>query len=338
MWANNLKTFSVFAVVILHVTSGFIGGVDLSDPSYGNREWWAGNIYNSLTRWCVPLFVMISGYFLLNKSEPLLIFLKKRLRKILIPLTFWSIFFTLWTLLRFTIKGQISESHMIIVNAWLSGKPYYHLWYLFMIPFLYIITPPLRVLNNKLAKSEYFLLISFSFFLAISNVLFSNALTYFGNPPRAELFTNNFLMYIGYFCLGGYISKYNSELKINIDILIIILILSWGCTIFGSYFFSYKYFHSYLSINTVSASISLFLIIKKLANKNLKLDNVAKFSFGIYLIHPVFLDIFSVLGKDWFLNQLDIYTYIPLVSFLIFTLSYFSVLILSKINHLNRCI
>ncbi|HCI5633973.1 TPA: acyltransferase family protein, partial [Klebsiella variicola subsp. variicola] len=97
MWANNLRVFSAFAVVMLHVAAGFVGGIELSDLNYGNREWWAGNIYDSVTRWCVPLFVMISGYFLLNKDEPTSVFFKKRLNKILIPLIFWSVFFSFWT-------------------------------------------------------------------------------------------------------------------------------------------------------------------------------------------------------------------------------------------------
>jgi surface polysaccharide O-acyltransferase-like enzyme len=50
MWANNLRVFSAFAVVMLHVAVGFVGGIDLSDSSYGSRDWWAGNIYDSVTK------------------------------------------------------------------------------------------------------------------------------------------------------------------------------------------------------------------------------------------------------------------------------------------------
>lgn len=336
VWANNLKVFAAFAVVVLHVAAGFVGGIEVSDPLYGNYEWWAGNIYDSLTRWCVPLFVMISGYFLLNKEEPIQVFFRKRLNKILIPLIFWSLFFSFWTALKFGVKGELSDAPIAIVKGWVLGKPYFHLWYLFMIPFLYLITPALRIVFNKLSNNETLFLVLFCLSLAVLNTLSGNVLSYFGLSAKVTLFTNNFLSYIGYFCLGGYFSKY--ELKKRNSFAFTTLIVAWVVTIFGSYFFTYKYFYSYLSINTVIASIALFLLIKWHCNKDFRLSSISKLSLGIYLVHPVFLDAISFIGKDWFLSRLDVYMYIPLVSVIVFSLSYLSALLMSKIRFLDKCV
>lgn len=336
MWANNLRVFSAFAVVMLHVAAGFVGGIELSDLNYGNREWWAGNIYDSVTRWCVPLFVMISGYFLLNKDEPTSVFFKKRLNKILIPLIFWSVFFSFWTVLALTIKGELPSAPVVLAKAWVLGKPYFHLWYLFMIPFLYLVTPYLRMIFNRVSRNELLFLVCFSLSLSILNTLSGNILSYFEMSAKVTLFTNSFLMYIGYFCLGGYIAKYG--VKQRNSFAFVALVLAWSVTIVGSYFFTPKYFYSYLSINTVIASVALFLLIQWNCDRDFNLSGISKLSLGIYLVHPVFLDAVAFVGKDWLLSYMDVYLYIPLASVIVFGFSYLSAFCMSKMPVLNKCV
>ena len=336
MWANNLRVFAVFAVIVLHIASGFVGNIEMSEPDYGGYNWWAGNIFDSITRWCVPLFVMISGYFLLCKDEGNFIFFKKRIKKILIPLIFWSLIFSFWILFIAYIRGDIEEGYKEIVRGVALGRPYFHLWYLFMIPLLYIITPILRLCLSTWSKNEILFFILFSFFLAAINALFNNFSSNLSLKPEGILFTNIFLSYIGYYLLDGYINQF--QIKTNTKICITVLFVSLSITILGSYFFSYKYFYSYLSINTILASVSLFLLIRKHINIDLKLSHASKLSFGIYLVHPILLDIFLSLAKDSFLSTINIYGYIPLVSILIFISSYVTIIIMSKTKYLSKCI
>ncbi len=336
LWADNLRVFAVFAVILLHVAEGFVGGITPSDPMYGSYTWWAGNIYDSITRWCVPLFVMISGYFLLNTDDANKLFFRKRLHRILIPLLFWSVFFSFWLILKSYAKGDLETVHLTIIEGWISGAPFYHLWYLFMIPFLYLVTPILRVFHHSASRDElsFFILVSFS--LAMISAFAEKVLIHFHLTNGFMLFSNKFLLYLGYYALGGYIGKYNP--KTSNTKCLAILMISLLITIFGSYFFTYSYFYSYLSINTVFASIALFFLIKSSLDKDLRIGYFAAFSFGIYLIHPVFLDLITFFGKDQFLDKLDVYIYIPVVSFIVFILSYIGVFIMSKIKFLNKCI
>lgn len=336
MWADNLRTFSVFAVVILHVAAGFVSGIDTSDPMYGNYTWWAGNIYDSIMRWCVPSFVIISGYFLLNKNESNKIFFQKRLRKIFIPLLFWSLFFSFWVILKSIVKDDVSSGFTTVAKGWILGRPYYHLWYLFMIPFLYIITPVLRLIFKNASRIEIFMFIILCFSLAILNTIFANIISILDVVSKEKLFTNTFLSYIGYFCFGGYVAKFNINIKNNLCLLI--LFSSWLVTIFGSYFFTYSYFYSYLSINTVLASIAIFFLVKNFFNRELGLSNFSKLSFGIYLIHPVFIDAITFSSKSWLLSKVDVYLYIPIVGLVVFLLSYITVLVMSKIVFLRKCV
>ncbi|OBT08566.1 hypothetical protein A9264_04855 [Vibrio sp. UCD-FRSSP16_10] len=335
LWANNLRALSIFAVVLLHVASEFVSNIDGQDILYGSRSWWAGNIYASVSMWCIPLFVMISGYFLLNTSEPHRLFYKKRLQRIGIPLLFWSVFYSIWLLLKHSMNGDISSAYFTVAKGWALGEPYYHLWYLFMIPFLYLITPVLRVIITAITQKEMLVVICLCFALAMLAALSDIVLLYFNLNAKVSLFTNEFLSYIGYFCLGGYIAKYS--VSVNIKACLLLFCIAILITITGSYFITHLYFYSYLSINIVLASIALFFIIKHYANKNLKLENIAKVSFGIYLIHPLFIKAFQTV-QPWLLNWIDVSVYIPLVASCTLLLSYLTAISISKIRWLARCI
>ncbi|MCK6264398.1 acyltransferase family protein [Vibrio sp. ZSDE26] len=335
MWANNLRVFSVFAVVLLHVASDFVSDIDVTNPIFGSRSWWAGNVYASLTMWCIPLFIMISGYFLLNKEEPNTVFFKKRVKKILIPLIFWSLFYSLWVLLKYYLKGDVSSAFFTVARGWALGEPYYHLWYLFMIPFLYLVTPLIRIIIHSITQKEMLAFIVVCFGLAMLSAMTNVVLTYFELSAKVSLFTNDFLSYLGYFCLGGYIAKYN--IKANTSWCFIALISSLLITVTGSYFITHLYFYSYLSINIVVASVALFFIIKEYADKDVKLERFTAFSFGIYLIHPLFIKSIE-LFEEWLLAWVDVYLYIPFVALVVFTLSYLTAFLMSKVKYLNRCI
>ncbi|WP_051511069.1 acyltransferase [Cobetia crustatorum] len=255
-WAYNVRVLAIFAVVVLHTAAGFVGGVEKSDIFYGSMNWWAGNMFDSITRWCVPVFVMISGYFLLNSSDNAFVFFKKRFGRIFYPLAFWSILFSGWVLLKLSIKGDLDTAHLIIAKGFLMGRPYYHLWFLFMIPFLYAATPYLKQVLVSLGKEYSFAFICFAFLLSAFSILFKNLVSFFGVEGGVGFFANDFLLYIGYFMLGGYIKRH--EVKLNPLYAVSGLLLAWSTTVVGSYFFTYEYFYNYLSFNTIIASVCIF--------------------------------------------------------------------------------
>lgn len=89
-WIDNSRILAIFAVIVVHVGAKVVG-----ENTIGSEYWWYGNIFESLARWCVPVFVMISGALLLdpNKKEDLLTFYRKRLHRIFIPFLFWSVIY-----------------------------------------------------------------------------------------------------------------------------------------------------------------------------------------------------------------------------------------------------
>mgnify|MGYP001381492470 CR=1 FL=1 len=337
MWADNLRFFSILTVVILHVSGGFVGGIDISSTAYGSESWWAGNIFDSISRWCVPVLVMISGYFILNREEENTVFIKKRINRIFIPLIFWSLFYSFWTIINIYIFGELSlvDIKSVIVSL-IFGEPYYHLWYLFMIPFLYVLTPLLRLVLKFSTKQELLFYITFCFIMASVNVIYRHIFYSYLGTYGVDLFINKFLGYIGYFVLGGYIGRFNP--KVNVKICLMLLIASWFVTIVASYYYGYLYFYDYLSFNTIVASITCFLISRHILEYGLGLEASARFSFGIYLIHPFVLDLISLTVKEDITTRISIYLYIPLVSLFTFVVSYMLVAICYKNSLLRRCL
>lgn len=275
-------------------------------------------------------FILISGFLLVDKDEPNKVFFGKRISKIIIPTIFWSVFYSLLLMLQGYINGERYYDFDKVTLNWLSGKPMFHLWFMFMIPFLYLTKPILNVLLERFTQREYR---NFCFIVLIATVsydLFNYCLYTYGNYSTTTFFPLRFLNYLGYFSLGAYLKKYKCNFQVST--LCFVLFLSLLVTIFGSYFISYKYFYSYNSINTTIASIFLFLLAKDVLKSKFKITKIHNHTLGIYLVHPVFIIIIDRFLQEYLLFILNPFVYIPVVSLLVFLVS----LVVSYLFSRNR--
>ena len=74
-----IRTIAIVLVILLHASIEPVPAIVTGYDSNVVVQWWSVNIYDSLARPCVPLFVMLSGALLLQPSkvdEPLKVFLK----------------------------------------------------------------------------------------------------------------------------------------------------------------------------------------------------------------------------------------------------------------------
>lgn len=130
-----LRSMAALAVVCLHAAAFVLGDTRQS----AGAAWWAANLLDSAMRWCVPVFVMISGALLLGREEPPGAFLRRRLLRLLPLLLVWS---TAYLGLRALTEPGWRAADAL--PALLRGTPYYHLWYLFMLPGLCLFMPLLQ--------------------------------------------------------------------------------------------------------------------------------------------------------------------------------------------------
>ena len=158
------RWMAALAVVLLHCAA-----LPLTQAAdYGSTDWQWANVYDAASRWCVPVFVMISGALLLNpsKNEPFKDFYQKRALRIAPAIVFWSVFYLLWGALMYRLDGIPMNA-----AAWLrkatSGAPYYHLWYLYMLAGLYLFAPYLRALYQRCSPRQRRVAVLAIFVLAV---------------------------------------------------------------------------------------------------------------------------------------------------------------------------
>src|SRR5262249_47848051 len=148
LWIDQARSAAALAVVVLHVAAGVVGGV--SDST--SFAWWVGNIVDSAVRWCVPVFVMITGTLLLDLEKPMgsfSAFYVRRAARLGGPLVFWSALYLIYNAARDYLKfGHVDLD--TLAGMLLAGQPHYHLWYLYMLLGLYLSAPFVRVLLQHL--------------------------------------------------------------------------------------------------------------------------------------------------------------------------------------------
>ena len=248
------RWLAAVAVVMLHGAATVV-----SDPAaYGSGAWLAANLYDSAARWCVPVFVMISGALLLDPERPqdARRFYSRRVARICAPLLFWTLFYLLWrTALDWIDDGRLDLSFWPRKLA--HGEPYYHLWYLYMIVGLYLFAPLVRALAARSSRQARALWVVGILGLAILDALYRRALD---APPG--FFLTWFLPYLGYFVAGRMIHA--GELRIPRPGLM--LAASVAATALGVYLLSSSrmlntYFYDYFSLTVPFMSLAAFQLI-----------------------------------------------------------------------------
>jgi surface polysaccharide O-acyltransferase-like enzyme len=337
IWLDNARIISIFAVIFLHVSAGVL----LNNQTF-TKEWWIGNIYDSMVRWCVPVFVMISGALMLNprKSERIVVFYRKRMSRIFIPMIVWSFFYVLWTYFHNLIKNGNIHTSINLIKMFLSGQFYYHMWFLYMIAGLYFFTPFFRKIVKHSTNKELLFLVTVIFILSAINNFYTSR--YPSNEP--VLFVNYFIFYIPYYLCGYIICNINISLPkliLLIAILLSIIFTCIGCFALVKFFNTQPgfYFYDNLSITVIPMSIFVILLLKKLSNPIFDVDMTKRISgltLGIYLVHPAIKETFAFLGfKATFFNPV---VSIPIYSLILFAISLCVAWIINKIPYLRQII
>jgi len=198
-YINWLRIAAIYTVVAAHIA---IWTAEGQEPL--NFAWWVGNAIHILAIWTVPVFLMVSGVLLLDnrRDESAIDFYKKRMHRIGVPVVFWTVVYIVAR--RYIGHEQLTPRYV----GWLifTVTPYYHLWYLLMIPGVYLLTPPLRVFVRRANRKQRVLAIAVILGLAIVyyplNVLYLHW-------PRT-IFTI-FLPYVGYYLCGHELALQGSK-------------------------------------------------------------------------------------------------------------------------------
>lgn len=326
LWIDNLRVISIIFVVLLHVSSYGVVNFDVHLD-----DWMISNIFDSISRWAVPVFFMISGFLLLdiNKDDTLSEFYKKRVFKIVLPLIIWTIFFMIFQFIKLMYKDMSFNFYDNVIYPLYLGEPYYHLWFIYTIIVLYLITPFVKYFLNKSKVKHVF---SITIILLLLSILY-NLQNY-----TKSFFLIESLKYLPYFLLG-YLYRFVPEKKSLFYLACLFFLVSLFVTIYFTYIlhienFDFKlYFYTYLSITTVPMSISIFYIFLYIKPNFIK-EKYSKLVLGVYLVHPIFIDFLFLIKLD--IGILAAYISIPIFTLVILLFSSLFVVFVNKISFLKK--
>lgn len=293
-----LKLLACLSVIIIHIVP-FV----LNKESINSTKFIIANIYTVITRWCVPIFIMITGAFMLGKKEALslkVLFTKYILRIFII----YFIFSLFYQLVYLYLDDNFVLNIKVVLNIFieiLTGNGFTHLWYLYMLIGIYLLYPIIYKVTRKITKKdlEYTLIILFILSTVVTslNELFSILLLNY----RISV-SINISIYVFYFIAGYYL--YNFKINKWLDKLLcwcvpISIIFSLILNFISVYTFNRNntLFIESSSINIVMLSLGVFWLVKRYFSRWKFIDCFSKiinfgseYFLGIYLIHLLFVD------------------------------------------------
>jgi len=309
-----IRTVAIIAVIIIHVST---------PPAYqfnqiSSAQWWFAITLDSLSRFAVPAFLMITGLLLLDpdKNDDLPIFFKKRFTRVIIPLILWTIIYSAKTSL------ENGRSLLSLLKNSVSRPAEYHLWYLYSLTGLYLVIPFIRLALKNAPKKliEIYLILWF-----IGSTLYPLSDKFLHLPIAIN--NQYFTGLIGYLILGFYISRY----KIPSFLVYLFSYLGLLTTIVGTYLLTRQnsgvldeFFFDPVAPNIILFSLGVFLFLKNHYFNHRIIKTISRYSFGIYLLHPLIINLLPSVSSNEFIR-------IPLISLLVLAISLFLSYIFKKI-------
>lgn len=301
-YLDALRTFSAFFVVVIHVCAQRWAEVSPAEP-----RWMALNVYDSLSRWAVPVFFMITGAIFLDAENG------PSLRRIFTRyLPRLAVIYVVWNVLYVFIQRGTPKA---MVEHFLYG--HYQMWFLPATMGGYIAVPLFRAIARERRTTEYFLILAA--FITLLFPLFEHILPLFftgGRAEVAEVATGRYAAlrlsvvsgHLTYLVLGYYLA--NAELSprarklLYAAALLGVIITVAGTALLSRYLGrSETYLYDSLSPTTAVTAAGVFVWFKThvtgASPAGKALLRAAPCALGVYLLHPFFLDtVLRPLGFD----------------------------------------
>ncbi|MBX7206096.1 MAG: acyltransferase family protein [Bacteroidia bacterium] len=328
-WADNMRAMATIAVIVLHIAAA---PVLYPYDKISNFDWSVGNIYDSSVRFCVPVFLMLTGALLLPGTNSIGEFFKKRFLRIVYPFLFWSFIYILYD---FFLKWQYHESltpsiGVTYILSQLKGGASSHFWYIYMIIGIYLIFP---VISKWIANSTRK---EISYYVAVWVVAILLNLSFFNRyKPNIDLIY--FSGYLGYPILGYLLSTASFHPKIK-SYSIVFFLTGTLITIIGTHIHTqkdgvfYDWYYSYLSPNVLIASVGFFLFFRQTTFNSPFIVRffqiISNYSYGIYLCHVLVLLGLAKFGISW--DKMNSLIGIPVIALVCLSISLAITYLISK--------
>lgn len=318
-----LRVVSAFAVVMIHVVT--LSGISCPSLPTGTKAM-LEDVHN-LLRWSVPVFCMITGFlFLGGKKECTYRSIRRNVMHLLLLLVlvggFYSLLEQIYTERRFSPTMFLrAASDLFTGNLW------DHMWYLYMIIGVYLMLPVVAPFFRK-ESSEAGILCAISLLFTI---LLPDAAKLLGIKTE---FSFPIAGYSFYVFMGGFLGRIRYR-KWHLGVSVIGIIA--GAILILSPLYE-KISINYRSLPVAMMAVGVFMTTAICFEKYVSgriISILAFCSGGIYLLHPLFLNLQIRVFR---INPLDypMVLSVPINCVIIFGISalgvYLIKIIIKKIN------
>lgn len=281
-----LRCVAAIAVIAIHVLAPYRS--ELGVIPFG--EWFTAVGLNSVIRWAVPVFILITGALMLSDTRPFELgyYIKRRLGKVLVPFIIWSLFYAWFS--GWTINGYDSAIAKDVLSNGLDHATYYHLGFFYYFIPLYFVIPFFQWMVRHLDSAALYAYLAV---WLVTTILF---LLRIDGPWNAELW-----LYSGYLPLGYVLYQ---KVPLNRAIIGIFTLFGVTALLLTAYMvisvsvangeYSVGRWLSYKTLNVVFAASMIFMLCRYVGESlSVRTNQIVAFisqhSLGIYLLHPIFL-------------------------------------------------
>lgn len=281
-----LRCVAAVAVIAIHVLAPYRNELGVIPFD----QWATAVGVNSVTRWAVPVFILITGALMLSDTRPFdaKYYVKRRLGKVLVPFLVWSMFYAYlsgWTAQGFdfsTVEEVVSNSP--------HHATYYHLGFFYYFIPLYFVIPLFQWVVRNCDDSVLYA------YLAVW-LLTSTLFLFKIDGP----WCNQYWLYMGYLPLGYVLFQkvpLNRSVVTGFTALGLVALAVTFTMVVSNSLEADKYtvgrWFSYKTLNVILAASMIFMLCRYfgegLAPKAQKVVSfISQHSLGIYLLHPIFL-------------------------------------------------
>lgn len=294
-----IRSIAIIFIILIHICDKYA-----LNEHFSNRWYYILSI-EAVFRVGLILFFLLSGFLLIKdyeKTWEFIKFYKNRLLRIIPLFLFWSFIYYIYT----TNSFRVSDFFIRI----LKGPVFYHLWFIYTICGIYLVTP---FLSNIIIKCK---IGSLAYYIIFSIILYSFVPFFKYIGVDSSLYSYLVPFWLVYFLSGYLLKNYLSILKIS---KIYYLLLIYMVCYFGVYILSFfkedfappglalfdpRPYDS--NIFMYGMSLCFFIILYKtfIFSPNNFIKFISSRSYGIYLSHAFFLDLYNkyVSIDNWLIN------------------------------------
>lgn len=280
-YIDMLRVMACFLVLLTHSTMSNL-------PENGK---WLGFI-SLVSSPSSELFLTLSGAVLLPVHVSIRDFYRRRFMKLLPPMIIWSVIGVIIA----TLLGKNSWAEAAYTLALIPFKPVIGIyWFLYVMVGLYLFAPFISYWLREASKKSIQLFLCLwvvNMCIPWLNLLIPGLYDQDGSYYWLFCYFGGFL---GYWILGSYLRRFPPTFRswFGIGVILLSALYLIAIVLLRQRVDNWTYYWGNLQVGSAILVTLIFMVIKRIAETNLAkhyvnpiMSFVAKYSFGIYLMHP----------------------------------------------------